>query len=108
MYSTILTNSSINLRLDISSHSATKKKPWHESAGVFYFERSIKRSLNAKVRNKKNRRRRRRMQGFFFVKQPIEDQAERSPPLLKTPAGAVRLNPPHVQLRRGWQIILRF
>ena len=27
--------------------SATKKKPWRDSAGVFYFELSVKRSLNA-------------------------------------------------------------
>ena len=27
--------------------SATKKKSWCESTGVFYFEQSIKRSLNA-------------------------------------------------------------
>lgn len=28
--------SDISLRLDISSHSATKKRPWRESAGVFF------------------------------------------------------------------------
>ena len=35
---------------DISNLLSTKKKPWRESAGVFYFERSIKRSLNAYVK----------------------------------------------------------
>ena len=33
----ILSKSSINLRLDILSASATKKKPWCESTGDFYF-----------------------------------------------------------------------
>jgi hypothetical protein len=48
MISDILKMSVSKSRLDISPPSATKKKPWRDSAGVFYFEQSIKRSLNAK------------------------------------------------------------
>ena len=40
----------IKSRLDISNLLSTKKKPWRESAGVFYFKRSTKRRLNAKVK----------------------------------------------------------
>ena len=49
--------------------SATKKKPWRESDGVFYLTPESQTQFAGEGMKIKNPdRRRRRMQGFFFVK----------------------------------------
>jgi len=74
MNSSILKISSSNLRLDISSLSATNKKPWCESTGDFSLWPEPSK-LGRGTEIKRPDRRRRRMQGFFFVKHSPEDHA---------------------------------
>ncbi len=69
--------------------SATKKKPWCESTGVFYFQPEPQTLASGEGMEIKNPdRRRRRMQGFFFGLLPKTDHRIILPPLQRKSPGA--------------------